>query len=321
MNILWLLIGFALLVKGADLFVEGASGIAKRLRIPSLLIGLTIVAFGTSAPEAAVSISAAIKGDNGIAVGNVLGSNIFNISFIIGISAIVYALRVELSTIKKEIPLTLISAVLLFVFSWDTILGNSSEWVISRGEGITLLIFFGIFIYYILESAAASRENYTSDESISHKTKTVPVLITLTLIGVVGVVIGGNMVVTAASAIAASFGLSQTLIGLTIVAIGTSLPELVTSVVAARKKETDIAVGNIVGSNIFNILFILGISAVITPVTVDSSMFFDLILNVVLTCILFFFSLTGRKIVRFEGIVLVLVYVAYTAYLIMTNLA
>lgn len=317
MTYLLLLVGFALLIKGADYFVDGASGIAKSFRIPSLLIGLTIVAFGTSSPEAAVSISAAIKGNTGIALGNVLGSNIFNITFIIGISAILYPLTVERQTIRKEIPLTLLAGAALAVLALDNVFGVNQIPLISRGDGIILLLLFSVFMYYIFEVARASREVDVSVEDDPSQPLWKAALFTIG--GIIAIVIGGDLVVKSSIDIAKQFGLSETLIGLTIVAVGTSLPELITSAVASMKKQTDIAVGNIIGSNIFNILFILGASAVISPLSVDTGMTIELILNIVLTLILFQFSKTGRKVVKAEGIVLCLLYVAYTVFLVMTK--
>lgn len=314
---LLLLIGFVLLIKGADYFVDGASGIAKHFRIPSLLIGLTIVAFGTSAPEAAVSIGAAIKGNTGIALGNVLGSNIFNITFIIGLSAILFPLTVERQTIRKEIPLTLLAGLSLAVLSLDNIFGENQAAFISRGDGIILLLLFCVFLYYIFEVAKSSREVDASIEEV--KIQPLRKCALYTLGGMVAIIFGGDLVVKSSIEIAKQFGLSDTLIGLTIVAVGTSLPELITSAVASMKKQTDIAVGNIIGSNIFNILFVLGASAVVKPLVVDTSLTIELILNIVLTLVLFQFSRSGRKIVKAEGIILCVLYVAYMIFLVMTK--
>lgn len=317
MNYLLLLIGFALLVKGADYFVDGASSIARTLRVPALLIGLTIVAFGTSSPEAAVSISAALKGNNGIAVGNVLGSNIFNMTFIVGLAALFYPLTVERQTIRKEIPIMLLSAFALLALGADTFLAPIAQTMtISRGDGLMLLLLFAVFLYYIFEVAANSRETVEIEDK--HPNSGIKKMLLYTLGGLTAIVVGGNFVVDSSIAIAKSFGLSETLIGLTIVAVGTSLPELVTSVVASMKKQSDIAVGNIVGSNIFNVLFILGISAVISPITIDSSLILELGLNIGLTVLLLGFSKSKYEISKKEGIVLCLAYVAYTGYLVST---
>ncbi len=317
MTYLFLLVGFLLLIKGADFFVDGASGVAKHFKIPSLLIGLTIVAFGTSSPEAAVSISAAIKGNTGIALGNVLGSNIFNITFIIGLSAILFPLTVERQTIRKEIPLMLLAGAALAILALDNIFGVNQTPLLSRGDGLILLLLFSVFLYYIFEVARASREVDSSvEETLSQPLGKCTLF---TIGGIAAIILGGDLVVKSSIEIARQFGLSESLIGLTIVAIGTSLPELITSAVASMKKQTDIAVGNIIGSNIFNILFVLGASAAISPLAVDVSLTIELILNVVLTLLLFQFSKSGKKIVKAEGIVLCLIYVAYTVFLVMTK--
>jgi len=317
MTYVLLLIGFVLLIKGADYFVDGAAGIAKNFRIPSLLIGLTVVAFGTSSPEAAVSISAAVAGKTGIALGNVLGSNIFNITFIVGASAIVYPLTVERQTIRKEIPLTLLAGAALAALALDNVFSLGQIPNLNRGDGIVLLLLFAVFLYYIFEVASASREKDVSIE----ETASMPMrkCTLLTIGGIIAIVAGGTLVVDSSIEIARLFGLSETLIGLTIVAVGTSLPELITSIVASLKKQSDIAVGNIVGSNIFNILFILGASAVISPLEVDPALSFELLLNIVLTIILFLFSKSGRKITKIEGLMLVILYIAYTVFLVITK--
>lgn len=318
MTYLLLLVGFALLIKGADFFVEGSSGIAKAFKIPSLLIGLTIVAFGTSSPEAAVSISAALKGSSGIALGNVLGSNIFNITFIIGLSAILYPLAVEKQTLRKEIPLTLLAGAALLVLAMDEQVSGSLPQFISRGDGIMLLLLFCLFLYYIFEVVENSRESMEIETH--HNTRDMKLNIAYTLGGLVGIIGGGELVVRSSVAIAKSFGLSETLIGLTIIAIGTSLPELITSVVASMKKQSDIAVGNIIGSNIFNILFILGFSATLSPIPFDPVLSTELKLNLGLTFILLVFSRTGRKITRNEGFMLCAFYVIYLIQLIAKNI-
>lgn len=317
MTYLLLLAGFLLLIKGADFFVDGASGIAKHFRIPSLLIGLTIVAFGTSSPEAAVSISAAIKGSTGIALGNVLGSNIFNITFILGVSAIIYPLTVERQTIRKEIPMTLLAGLSLAILSLDNIFGADQIPLVSMGDGLILLLIFCVFLYYIFEVARNSRETDVSVDD--HPQVSLGKCSLYAVGGLAAIVFGGDLVVKSSIDIARQFGLSETLIGLTIVAVGTSLPELITSAVASLKKQSDIAVGNIIGSNIFNILFILGISATISPLTVDLSMTVELVLNILLTVVLFQFSRSGRRINKVEGLLLCLMYLAYTVFLIMTK--
>lgn len=313
---LLLLAGFVLLVKGADLFVAGASSIARHFHIPPILIGLTIVAFGTSAPESAVSITAALSGSNGIAVGNVLGSNIFNLSITLGVAAFLYPLKVSISTIKKEIPMTLISALLMVAFILDPLFGDAAHFHISRSESFVFLVFFAIFIFYILESIELHHESMEEDITLKKEPKTLRFGILKTLIGLAGVIAGGHFVVTSSTSIALRFGLSDTLIGLTIVAIGTSLPELVTSGIAAYRKETDLAVGNIIGSNLFNVFFVLGISSMLHPITLSKSLVVDLIFNVALTIMVYFFSRSEHKIDKKEGVVLFTTYLAYMVYLI-----
>lgn len=316
MSYLILIVSFVALVFGANYFVDGASGIAAKLRVPSLLIGLTIVAFGTSAPEVAVSLSASLSGSNGIAVGNVLGSNIFNIAFILGMAAMIWPITVERQTIKKEIPIMILSSLALFALGADSFLGKSPEMYISRGDGIMLLLLFASFLYYVFEVARNSREQGVIEEiSISDSTAK---MIVKTLFGLTLIILGGNFVVSSAVTIAQAFGISQTVIGLTIVAVGTSLPELVTSVIASLKKNSEIAVGNVVGSNIFNVFFILGASAVIAPLKIEASIFIDLIINIGLSVMLLFFAKSHHKINRTEGIVLMAIYVAYTAYLLLS---
>lgn len=318
MTYVLLIAGFAALIKGADYFVDGASGIAKFLKIPSILIGLTIVAFGTSSPEAAVSISAALKGNNGIALGNVLGSNIFNISVIIGITALIYPLDVHKQTMRKEIPLTLLAGVALLILSADGILKEGQSLLLDRADGLVLLLFFIVFVYYIIEAALNSKdnqENYLPEND--HETPKLGLNILYTIGGLIAILIGGNWVVNSSIEIATSFGISQTIIGLTIVAVGTSLPELITSVTAARKKNTDIAIGNIVGSNIFNIFFILGVSALISPIAIDSHLMLELFLNIAMTIVLLIFSRSHNKIVRWEGVAFIMLYILYMAYLLL----
>ncbi|MDK9710032.1 calcium/sodium antiporter [Acidaminobacter sp.] len=317
MEYVLLLIGFLILVKGADFFVEGSSEIATFLRIPPLLIGLTIVAFGTSAPEAAVSISAALKGTGDIAVGNVVGSNLFNILFILGITAIIQPLVVERQTIKKEIPFALLGSIVLLVLIADRVLVNENA-VLSRGDGLILLTYFSVFIYYILEVAKNSREQFELDD-IDPSPTNIGKYVLYTIGGLVAIVFGGDMVVKNAIVIAMALGMSETLVGLTIVAVGTSLPELITSVTAALKNKSEIAVGNIVGSNIFNIFFILGISSVIHPIVVDSNILIDAVIMIISTVILLIFSLTHSKITRGEGAAFMLMYLGYMAYILIRN--
>ncbi|QLY40138.1 calcium/sodium antiporter [Hujiaoplasma nucleasis] len=316
---LLLILGFILLIKGADLFVSGSSGLAKFFKIPPIIIGLTIVAFGTSAPEAAVSISAAIKGSESISVGNIVGSNLINISLIIGITACIFPLKVERATIRKEIPLALLGSIALLILILDKSLQNSLVSSLSRADGLILLSFFSVFLYYIIEVALKSQNNghYLLNETHSINIKKATIQ---TILGLGGIILGGWLVVENAKSIALSLGMSETLVGLTIVAIGTSLPEMVTAITAALKKESEIALGNIIGSNIFNILFVLGISATITELVVESKILFDVLLMIGLTLLLLIFSTTHqRKINRTEGLLLSIVYVAYIIFIIIRN--
>lgn len=311
-----LLLGFALLIKGADYFVEGSSKIASLLRVPPLLVGLTIVAFGTSSPEIAVSVMAAVKGNADVALGNAVGSNIFMITLVIGVTAIIFPVKVEKATVRKEIPFTLLASIVLFVMMGDQWLQNANENLITRSDGIILLCVFSVFIYYIVEVALSSRDE-ASQESEDTQGVSWGKNILFTVGGLTAIIIGGNMVVSSSTVIALAWGMSETLVGLTIVAIGTSLPELITSITAAIKKEMDIAVGSIVGSCIFNILLVLGIASVITPLTISSSLFVVVLIMIVATFMLLIVSVTKRRINRIEGWIISLVYVGYMVYIIL----
>ncbi|MDY0317696.1 MAG: calcium/sodium antiporter [Candidatus Izemoplasmatales bacterium] len=321
MSYLLLIVGFVLLVKGADLFVEGSSKLAKILRIPPIIIGLTIVAFGTSTPEAAVSISASINGSEGISLGNVIGSNLVNISLILGLTTVITPMIVQKKTIVKEIPLALLGSVALLVMLLDTSLTSETVNSLSRTDGIILLLFFGVFVYYIVEVAIKNKNNQKIYfiEKDDKKPSTLPSLLKL-FIGLGGLVLGGWLVVKYGQEIALSLGMSETLVGLTIVAIGTSLPELVTSVTAALKKESEIALGNIIGSNIFNIMFVLGISSTINPITISSNIVIDIALMIMVTFVVMIFATTHkRKINRIEGSVLLTIYLAYLTFILIRN--
>lgn len=313
-----LIIGFALLIKGADFFVEGSSNIAALLKIPPMIIGLTIVSFGTSSPEAAVSITAALNGNAGVTLGNVVGSNIFNITLVIGITAFLNPLKVESDTIRKEIPFTLLASVALLIMISDISLQFFNANSLTRGDGLILLLFFAIFMYYVIEIALNSREKELQEET-NQKNGSWGKNIIFTIGGLIGIILGGNLVVDSSTTIAYSLGMSETLVGLTIVAIGTSLPELITSVTAAYKKLSEIALGNIVGSNIFNILFVLGASSAISPLPVDGKLFTDVILMIGLTIVLFIFSRSNYRIGKIEGLVMALAYVVYMVFIIMRN--
>lgn len=289
-----LAVGFVLLMKGADWFVDGASKVADKFGIPHLVIGLTIVAFGTSAPEAAVSISAALKGSVELAISNVVGSNIMNVLLILGLSSVIYPLAVKKSTIWFDIPYVFLASVLLLLFG--TMNGS-----IGRIDGLIFWVLLILYIFYMIRLTKKSQASNEEFEPADENDK-VWKLILLILVGGAMIVAGSNVTVDAASNIAAEFGMDERLIGLTIVAFGTSLPELVTSCIAAKKKETDIAVGNIVGSNLFNILFVLGTSAVITPIEYQTGFIFDSIVAILVMVVLWLLVFRKRKLSRAGGI-------------------
>lgn len=311
LSIVRLVVGFLLLVKGADLFVDGASSVAKKLKIPAFVIGLTIVAFGTSAPELAVSITAAVKGSNDIAIGNVVGSNIFNTLVVLGASAAITPIAVEKGMIKRDYPLSIFAAVLLGVLAMDTVLFKASAMTLGRLDGIILLIAFAGFMVMTVKAGMDNRVEEEATEAMS-ALKAVAFIV----IGLAGIVYGGDMSVEGAKGIARFFGLSEAIIGLTIVAIGTSLPELVTSVIAARKGESDIAVGNVIGSNIFNIFLILGLSSAILPMNVSGTYLYDIGMLIGVMVLTYLPIAKTKRVSRPMGIIMVLVYVAYTVYLI-----
>lgn len=310
--IIVLLIGFLLLVKGADWFVEGASSIAKKIKIPSFVIGLTIVAFGTSAPELAVSVTAALKGSNDIAIGNVVGSNIFNTLVVLGMSAAIMPIIVEKGMIKRDYPMSIFVSLLLGVLAMDTILWKKPGMQIGRGDGIILLLVFAVYMFMTVK---AGIQNRIEDEPVEELSLWKSILIAV--LGLAGIVLGGDWSVDGAKEIARILGMSEALIGLTIVAIGTSLPELVTSIVAARKGENDIAVGNVIGSNIFNILLILGVSSVIHPMDVSQTYLYDIGILILTMLAVYLPIAKTKKVGRGTGIVMVLCYVVYTVYLIL----
>lgn len=312
MSIVFLIIGLVLLVKGADYFVEGSSSIAKRFNIPSMVIGLTLVAFGTSSPELAVSVSGSLNQANGIVFGNVVGSNIVNVLFILGISAFITPISIKSKTIFKEMPFAILTTIALMLMVMDGLINGDPISVISRSEGWILLLFFAIYLYSMVEISIMGKED--SEEEIL--VLPIPKSIIFTIGGLVAIVFGADLVVNGASEIAALFGLSETLIGLTIVAIGTSLPELITSVVAAKKGENDIAVGNIVGSCIFNVLFVMGVSGVIYPVDIAIEYYADLWILLAAMLVVVPMMYTSKKISRWEGVLMMLGYVGYTVYII-----
>lgn len=311
MSFLILIIGFFLLIKGADIFVEGAASIARRFNVPAMVIGLTIVAMGTSAPEAAVSITSSLAGQNDMSVANVVGSNFFNILVVLGVSSIIATLPVQQSTIKKDAPFLLLVSGLLLLFGLDLKIG--------RIEGLILLAVFAYFLIDTIRTAkkGSSEESATTMDVEINENDSMIKTILLSILGIVGIVIGGDMVVNSATDIATSFGMSANLVGLTIVAVGTSLPEFVTSIVAIKKGETEIAIGNVIGSNIFNILLVLGLSTAISPITISVLALTDIIFMVAITVLLFLFMKKNSSLVKSQGIILVAIYIAYMAYTIM----
>ena len=316
----FLLVGFVFLIKGADFFVDGASSIARILKVSPLIIGLTIVAFGTSFPELAVSVTSAIKGQNALAVGNVVGSNIFNTLMVLGFSAIFMQVLVQKNLIQKDLPFNILISFVLFVLSFDIFFSNfgtQTSNILSRGDGIVLLSLFVVYMFYIVFSALSSRSEFESQTEGDIKQMGVVKSIIFTVCGAAAIVIGGDLTVDAATAIALHWGMSETLVGLTIVAIGTSLPELVTSIIAAKKGECDLAVGNVVGSNIFNILLILGVSSVINPIELtDPNLLVDMLVMLGISVMVFGISIP-KKIRRWEGIILILMYAAYMTYIVL----
>jgi cation:H+ antiporter len=308
------LLGFLPLVFGANILVDGASSLAKKLNIPNIVIGLTIVAFGTSAPELIVNIFAALSKNTEIVLGNIVGSNIFNILGILGVAAFIYPLAVKTNTTWIEIPLALLASVSIIILGNDSFIDNSSWSGLSRIDGIVLLLFFIIFLSYNIKLAKAGRDQ----DDIAVKDLTIFKSILLLIIGFGLLVLGGRIIVLFAVKFAQLIGIPERIIALTIISIGTSLPELATSIIAALKRNVDIAIGNVVGSNIFNIFFILGLSSVITPVQVMAISNIDLVVNIVASLMLFVFIFTGkeRKIEKWEGIIFILLYISYIYYLI-----
>lgn len=316
-SILILVVGFVLLIKGADYFVEGSSSVAKRLYIPSMIIGMTIVAMGTSLPECAVSVTASLTGNNTLAVSNVVGSNIFNLMVVCGACALFAPLTIRRTTLVKEFPLSIICATLLIILGY---LGMT----LGHIDGILFLILFVCYLLWMINSVKKARAAHKEDELmkesgeyVEDEIRIIPMWKSVIFIlgGMIAIKFGGDFVVDSASDIALSFGLSQTLIGLTIVALGTSLPELVTSIVAARKNEVDMALGNVIGSNIFNILLVLGIAAAISPVGFLMDNIIDTVILIVMSLVVLVFAWTSKVINRKEGIAMLCIYAVYLVYI------
>lgn len=320
LNIFVLLVGFVALIKGADFFVEGSASVARTLKVPGVIIGLTIVAMGTSAPELAVSISAGLSGSNAIAVSNVVGSNIFNLLAVLGVCAIMKALPVEKGIQKRDFPLSLIATFLVFLMAGNLVLSGKCPDIhnmtapagtLFRWNGLVLI---GCFVAYLLLTIYIAKKNRVEEET----EEPLPIWKSIVFIvaGLVAIIVGGQLVVRSAKALALGFGMSETLVGLTIVAIGTSLPELVTSVVASAKGENGMAIGNVVGSNIFNLLLILGISSMLHPIQIGVDSFVDLGVLLGVSLISYGFVCSGKKVNRVEGVIMVALYVIYTGYAI-----
>ena len=307
-QIILLIVGFIFLIKGSDFFVDGASSIASLLKIPTIIVGLTIVAMGTSAPEAAVSITSSITGNNAMAVSNIIGSNLFNMLMIIGVAALLSDLLMEKSVLNKDLPflvgITILFAAFIFI-----------GWNISVIEGIILLI---ILIVYIISLIRSAKKSDKADE-VEKAKYSLPKSIILIIVGLAGIIIGGDVVVDSASYIAIALGMSETLVGLTIVAIGTSLPELVTSLTALKKGENQLVIGNVIGSNIFNILFVLGASSAISAIPLNSTMLIDVVFMIAVTVLCFIFGKTQEKYDKKEGIILIALFIAYMIFAILRN--
>lgn len=304
---IYLIVGFVLLIKGADFFVEGSSSVAKKLRVPSIIVGMTIVAMGTSLPETSVSVSASIAAKNDLAISNVIGSNIFNLMVVCGICAVLCPLTVDGTTLKRDFPFSIVIAGLLMAL-------GGIDGVVGRFDGILFLVLFVVFLLIMIYSAKKSRDN-SAPEADEYKIMPVWKCILYMVGGIAAIAAGGEMVVEGASDIARAFGMSENLIGMTIVALGTSLPELVTSVVAARKNELDMALGNVIGSNIFNILFVLGIASAISPVSYTNENLIDSAVLIVMSMIVLIFCLPKKRLIRWNGVAMLALYAGYTAYI------
>ncbi|MBC5659365.1 calcium/sodium antiporter [Anaerosacchariphilus sp. NSJ-68] len=311
--VILLIVGFLFLVKGADAFVEGSSSIAKHFHVPSLIIGMTIVAMGTSLPETAVSVTAAIAGSNALAVSNAVGSNIFNLMVVIGVCAALTPVAVQKSTLKIDFPFSVFCAFLLLVL-------GRNRMVLTRVNGLILIVLFVFFLLYMIRSAQHSKNSESSElteETAEMKVLSVPKSLLFIVLGIAAITFGSDWVVDGAKTIAAAFGISENLIGLTVVAFGTSLPELMTSIVAARKNEVDMALGNAIGSNIFNILMVLGIAAALNPITFIRENIIDIIVLIGFSFIVWIMAWTRRRLSKPEGLAMILLYAGYVVYICM----
>ena len=315
-SFLFLILGVVLVLFGADKLTDGATGLARRFNVSEMVIGLTVVAFGTSLPEFVTSFVSALKGSSEISIGNVIGSNIFNTLFIVGASAAVCPILIGKSTIQKDIPFGILASLVLIVMSMDIFLDGALSNMLSRADGLVLLGFFAVFMAYTMFMARntttiANEEETSEDKPMSYKQ-----IFLYIILGLCGLVFGGDLFVDSACEIALSAGISETVVGLTIVAAGTSLPELATSIVAAKKGSSAIAIGNVVGSNIFNIFFVLGACATMSPMAVGGISYIDLSLLLFSVVLLWCFSYSKRKIERWEGVVMMLIFLIYIGYLV-----
>jgi cation:H+ antiporter len=311
-----LIAGFVLLIKGADFLVNGASSIARRFNVSDLVIGLTIVAFGTSTPELFVNIFASFKGNTDIAIGNILGSNIANIFLILGVSSVIYPLTVTKGTVWKEIPFSLLAILVLGILANDRLIDKDNASALMRTDGLVFLSFFIIFLYY---SGSIAKRIEGMEEHVPAKQYGLARSLLWVMFGLIGLTLGGKWIVDGAVQLATRFGMSQSLVGLTIVAVGTSLPELATSAMAAYKRNVEIAVGNVVGSNIFNIFFVLAVSSIIKPLPFKETNNIDIGTVILAELLLFIFMFTGRKrlLDRWEGVVFLVIYFTYIGFLIL----
>jgi cation:H+ antiporter len=311
-------VGFVLLIKGADWLIEGAADIARKFRIPEIVIGLTVVAFGTSAPELAVNIIASVNGNNGLAIGNIVGSNIANVLLILGVAGTITSLSVKTNTVWREIPFSLFAALILGYIVNDQLLSDSNTNIISRADGLLLIGLFVLFLFYTFH---LGKNNLTEELPEADDARPMWKSVGMLLVGLIGLVIGGQWIVDGAVSLARLFGYSESFVGFTIVAIGTSLPELATAVVAVRKGNTDLAIGNVIGSNIFNIFWVLGLSATISPMTFDASDNPSILLNIGASAVLFVLLFIGKRHIleKWQSGLLLLVYAAYITFLTMSG--
>lgn len=323
MTYVWLVVGFVLLIKGADWFVDSASAMAKKLRISPIIIGMTIVSLGTSAPEVVVSIIASLEGNGDMVAGNIVGSNIANVTMILGLTVVVSPIVVERGVANRDIVFSIGAALLLLLLVSERWFGTDGGSILTRIDGLIFLAVLVFYMYYIFKKAMRTRTSTLDEEAIETGTthgkasRGWGILSVILLVGLVGIVLGGDLVVSSATEIAIALGMSQALVGLTIVAIGTSLPELVTSLMAAFKGETEMALGNLVGSGVLNILFVLGIASVISPLEVSGSIIIDIFIMLFITVAVLVMAKTKYHLNRTEGIILVVFYIVYLAYIIM----